>query len=292
MLNRLTNICSRLSPLLGKIAGKEPYLDFKTLANDIVGGVRRHLANAESPARVLQVTDSFKLLKTARGDLLYWPDEYSHQIVDHVYNELTDPHWQDNYFRLWKPGENDVVFDLGACEGLFAYRIKDVVSKIHLFEPIPRIAAALRKTFENKILDGRAVVHECVVGEHEGTVAFHIDPENFGGSSIVETGKSVPSLQVRMTTIDRLVEELGIERLDLVKMDIEGAELQALRGAVQTMQRQKPDLLVCTYHRDDDIPTIPLFLEENSYKIVSYNCSYRQFRKPHYWPTIILAKHR
>ncbi|MCX6922368.1 MAG: FkbM family methyltransferase, partial [Verrucomicrobia bacterium] len=184
----------------------------------------------------------------------------------------------DNYFRLWKPKKDDVVFDLGVCEGLFGYRIKDCVAQVHLFEPTPRIAAALRKTFETELTAGRAVVHECAIGEREGKVDFAVNIENLGRSGLATSGAANEACRVRMTTIDGVVEECEIDCLDVIEMDIEGAELQGLRGAVNTLRRLKPNLLICTYHREDDIPTIPRFLGENGYRITAYNCSYRQSR--------------
>lgn len=61
-------------------------------------------------------------------------------------------------------------------------------------------------------------------------------------------------------TIDSFVEEHGT-RVDFIKMDIEGAELNALYGAVETLKSQKPMLAICIYHNDgEDLLTIPLFL--------------------------------
>ncbi len=60
-----------------------------------------------------------------------------------------------------------------------------------------------------------------------------------------------------VTTIDDTVEALGLERVDFIKMDIEGAERQALRGARRTIARWKPSLSICAYHRPDDAEAIP-----------------------------------
>lgn len=292
LLVKLKNVCSRLSPLAAKAVGREPYLDCGTLANDIIGGTKRLLVRKGAIHEIDSDDSSLLLLRTPSGDLIYWPGEYPSSIVDHVHNELTDKHWPDNYFRLWKPLPGDVVFDVGACEGLFGYRVKDIVAQVHLFEPTPRIATALRRTFQKEISMGRAVVHQCALGDQERVAEFAINLENLGGSAVAESAGVVGAHSVRMTTIDKVVIDGDITRLDLIKMDIEGAELQALRGAVDTMHRLKPDMLICTYHRDDDIPAIPAFLARHGYAVVNYICSYRQYRLPRYWPKVILASCR
>ena len=63
--------------------------------------------------------------------------------------------------------------------------------------------------------------------------------------------------KVLLTTIDKLVEELKLERVDFIKMDIEGAERRALAGARGTLAKHKPRLAIAGYHRPDDPDTLP-----------------------------------
>jgi propanediol dehydratase large subunit len=58
---------------------------------------------------------------------------------------------------------------------------------------------------------------------------------------------------IQLTTIDAVVRELGLQRLDVVKMDVEGAEVRALRGARETLNRFRPRLAVATEHTSDFI---------------------------------------
>jgi FkbM family methyltransferase len=76
------------------------------------------------------------------------------------------------------------------------------------------------------------------------------------------------SESVKAVKIDTLVEELGLERVDFIKMDVEGAEVDALLGAKETISQFKPKLAICTYHR----PTDPIEIR----KILSqYNPNYK-----------------
>jgi hypothetical protein len=64
---------------------------------------------------------------------------------------------------------------------------------------------------------------------------------------VTESGRPQQTARVPVTTVDGTVRALGLERLDFVKMDIEGSEVAALRGAAETLRRFRPRLLVETH---------------------------------------------
>lgn len=64
-------------------------------------------------------------------------------------------------------------------------------------------------------------------------------------------------IQIPVTTIDKLVSELKLDRVDFIKMDIKGAEQQALTGASQVLERHKPRLAIAGEHMPDDPVRIP-----------------------------------
>jgi hypothetical protein len=61
---------------------------------------------------------------------------------------------------------------------------------------------------------------------------------------------------VAVTTIDALTDEQRLERVDFIKMDIEGGEVDALRGAQETLRKFAPRLAISVYHRPRDLPDI------------------------------------
>ena len=67
-------------------------------------------------------------------------------------------------------------------------------------------------------------------------------------------------MKLRTDTIDALVQRGEIERVDFLKVDVEGADLDVLRGAAATIAQQRPRLAIAAYHRPDDLVSIPDFV--------------------------------
>ena len=64
-------------------------------------------------------------------------------------------------------------------------------------------------------------------------------------------------MPVKLTTVDKIVSELDLQRVDFIKMDIEGSEQRALKGAQETIRRFKPRMAIASYHLADDNDKIP-----------------------------------
>ena len=73
---------------------------------------------------------------------------------------------------------------------------------------------------------------------------------------------------MRAVTLDEVVHELKLDRVDFIKMDIEGAERHALAGARKLLAAHKPRLAICIYHAPDDAEAVPraVFAANNSYE--------------------------
>ena len=92
-----------------------------------------------------------------------------------------------------------------------------------------------------------------------GTLALNIGVQNSGMSSLVEeTGGD--TLDTPVTTIDELVANFALERVDYIKLDIEGAEREELEGGLATIRKFQPRILLEAYHRPDDMEVLPEIL--------------------------------
>ena len=105
-------------------------------------------------------------------------------------------------------------------------------------------------------------------GEQKGEINFLINVNCPSGSfsQDISTKNNRASgwekRTVNMIDIDSFTKERNI-KVDFIKMDIEGAELSALKGGIGTIQKQRPQLAISIYHSMEDFINIPLYLKEN-----------------------------
>ena len=127
----------------------------------------------------------------------------------------------------------DICFDVGGNVGFFAMLMASRASqgKVHVFEPIPLNAALIRTNAE---LNGftNISVQNVAVGDAEGTVQFSISVDS-AYSSMKATGRSNEerALDVPLRTLDAYIAEAGVPRVDIMKVDVEGAEGLVIGGA-------------------------------------------------------------
>jgi len=160
-----------------------------------------------------------------------------------------------------KPG--DIVLDCGANVGVFTkVALAAGAKQVIAIEPSPDNVACLRRTFANEITAGRVIVYPKGVWDKDDILVLHVDPRNSARDSFVmEWKEATVTVNAPLTTIDQLVSELKLSRVDFIKMDIEGAEKRALAGAHGTLANYKPELAIATEHFSDDGEAIPLAVQ-------------------------------
>src|SRR5205085_5485366 len=92
--------------------------------------------------------------------------------------------------------------------------------------------------------------------DRDGVLTLHVTPPNVSSASFVwQNGEQ--SFPVPVTTIDRIVADLNLPKVDLIKIHIEGAEKQALLGASETIRRYHPRLAITLEHNLKDVDVLP-----------------------------------
>jgi FkbM family methyltransferase len=162
-----------------------------------------------------------------------------------------------------EPHPGDVVLDCGANYGIYTRKaLRDGAKLVVSIEPEPTLITCLRRTFEKEIARGRVIVVPKGVWDHEDTLVLHRIPQRPWGDSFLPAEGAQSSVEAPLSTIDRIVSELGLSRVDFIKMDIEGAEERALVGAQQTIRRFHPRMAVCVYHQPSDPERIPALVRQ------------------------------
>jgi FkbM family methyltransferase len=142
--------------------------------------------------------------------------------------------------RIHRP--QPVVFDVGANVGNWTESLLQEVpdAKVYMFDPSPGCQAAIHQ----KNLPGVTLI-PCALGETPGPAAYHSSSPTDGTASL-HTRNDTPfrdlnytTSTVEVTTIDQIIESQKIDFVDFMKMDIEGHELFALRGARQSLASRK-----------------------------------------------------
>jgi FkbM family methyltransferase len=142
--------------------------------------------------------------------------------------------------RIHRP--QPVVFDVGANVGNWTEGLLQAVpdAKIYMFDPSPGCQAAIRK----KNLPG-VTLFSCALGEIPGRAAYYSSSVTDGSASLhVRDDTPFRDLnyiiaEVEVSTIDQVIESQKIDFVDFMKMDVEGHELFALRGARQSLASRK-----------------------------------------------------
>jgi FkbM family methyltransferase len=155
---------------------------------------------------------------------------------------------------LFEFTDNEVYVDGGSFDGdtirSFIERVHGRFDAIYGFEPDPVTYAKLKSNFSNE-----PRVHPIHAGlhSHAGTLRFRDDASR--GAIFADDGV----IEMPVTTIDDV---LGERRLTYVKMNIEGAEIDALKGGRNAIRKWRPRLAISVYHRASDLWRIPQLVSE------------------------------
>jgi len=134
-----------------------------------------------------------------------------------------------------KINDGDVLIDAGVCEGNFALKYVDVCSKIYLFESDPKWLEPLYHTFKDYT---KKVVF----------VPKYLSIFSYGNKVSLDDSVCIANKNI------------------FLKMDIEGAEIEALRGAKSLLKNNKVKASVCSYHNPDDLWKIKSIFHKHNYK--------------------------
>ena len=142
---------------------------------------------------------------------------------------------------------HSIILDVGANVGYFTLisAKKAKAGKVFAFEPVKGLFQRLQKNIDQNYLQNVEISQFAVGEADEDAVIFISSSENQGMSSVKPPENfSGVSQAVRIIRIDDWATKKNIKRLDIIKLDVEGSELFALRGMDQTLTRFKPVLIV------------------------------------------------
>ena len=197
---------------------------------------------------------------------------------------------QYNIKNIFEVKNDAVVFDIGAFKGDTAYFFSKKCSnkaRIYAFEPDENNYKILLK-IKDKYKLNNVIASNILFSNLETEINF------------LSMDLNRPAIKMKSTTIDKFVEENNIEKIDYIKMDVEGAEKNILEGSIKTIKKFKPSLAIAIYHGGklfmEDFYNIPIFIknvinEDYEYYIRTFHPAGLEtilFCKPKDWKIIKL----
>lgn len=215
-----------------------------------------------------------------------WADERSKTTMDAVMNSWL--RFQGDYLaqcitapQYFTPeivahvSDRPILVDVGAYTGdtaAEAMRIFPHIQMIYAFEADRNNFSELHRQYS---ADPRVKAYQLAISNQSGTTAFSVGYNSFSrttGHCLNESlGKESVQI-VRAKPLDDALEDVD-QRISMIKIDVEGNELDVLRSAERRIMNDQPALAVCLYHRNEDIINIPLWLH---HRLPNYRFFFRQ----------------
>ncbi len=164
------------------------------------------------------------------------------------------------------------VLDAGGHQGLFATRAAKLVGekgKVLVIEPYSKNADLIRRNATANGLQNVILV-EKVAAEARGEAALYTTEIGSGGHSVVfKNGRGAP-IPIPADTVDNILRKAGVEKIDLIKIDVEGAFLNVLKGATETL-KAKPRITMEIEGGDEDFRRVEEYLKPFGYRMTVVN---------------------
>jgi FkbM family methyltransferase len=177
--------------------------------------------------------------------------------------------------------EGAVILDIGAHIGLFATiaaKVSGIRGKVFAFEPAPSTLPVLNQTIRiNKLAHLIEPVNQAM-GKDTGKITFFISDEEADNSNSLVSYKDdrkLNGVEVDVNTIDNFVSSRQLAKVDFIKIDVEGAEYDTLRGGIEVFKKLRPCFILAIHpepiqKKGDRLEDIYNLLQELNYDI-SYN---------------------
>lgn len=234
----------------------------KILPREILFTLLSFLERNDIPAawRARRIFESLKF-STGSQDPVLCSTEYG---VDIVLEPFLDKGVEASIFRtgtyergtlsviqnVLKPGDRFV--DVGANVGLMSLVAAKTIGasgRVDSFEPLPEIRRLLKLSIEQNQF-ANIFLHELALGSTPSQMTIHRHPEvNRGSASLAWTNQVNDTLDIRLETLDRTIFDFSSQPIAMMKIDVEGWELEVLRGGVSALAREPQPVLCIEFSR-------------------------------------------
>jgi len=164
---------------------------------------------------------------------------------------------------------DDIVYDVGANIGLYSCLLGQHLGQgsLYAFEPLPANATRIRKNVRLNDLGDTVTVRQVALGSETKRTEFHISDDRPGNQTAsLEPQPGTEPIDIELVNGEKL-EQRGVPAPDIVKIDVEGAELDALEGLTSQFSAGRPRAIYCEVHRNRGVSpaTVKAFFDDQRF---------------------------
>ena len=176
---------------------------------------------------------------------------YGYQLENELFWKGIEGGWEKTSMQIWiaLSIKSKNIFDVGANTGVFSLVSKAVNPNagVFAFEPVQRV---FEKLVRNVVLNQFEITHVCKgLSDFEGVATIYDLPTDHIYSVTINENtnpidRAVIPTQVEVTTLDTYCEQTKLDQVDLLKIDVETHEPAVLRGALKTLRKNNPPMII------------------------------------------------
>ena len=242
-------------PVAGRVK-RSPFCSTWQVFRDASVKVRQGELERELRAhtRLIRAESGYKLWSTPSGE--FWVPESSDEIIEVLLAQQKRKIYGDAASGGVRAG--DIVVDGGAHVGTYVRTALDGgAAKVIAVEPSPDALECLRRNFAPEVASGRVIVYPKGIWDEEKRLVFYSNGNGAAGDSFLEHGPAAKIIaDIPVTTVDKMVAELALSHVDLIKADIKGAGTRMVAGAVHTIRAFHPRIVVSVEEAPEDPASI------------------------------------
>lgn len=197
----------------------------------------------------LAIGERFPINQSPVGNIMgaiFWPGDIRENYIGHICAEI----FRDGIYEPFLAGRRDlVIMDVGAHVGIFSLYASPYAKVIYAFEPSSEHFMSLLETIKfNNLLDKVKPRRLAIFNENKTFPLFHNKNKTMYSLSTYVDDKSMPPEVVEAVRLDKFFEDEKIEKVDFMKLDIEGSEAEVFGGDGFANVADKIDTIVYELH--------------------------------------------
>lgn len=214
----------------------------------------------------------FKLIRRKQSNLIFETFYKNHTFLTYqpLYNIILDFDYYQHYYKVKR---GDVIIDGGSNIGILSLlfaKLVGVKGKVFSFEPDKYNIKEMRSNFRLNNMTDSLNIQEDLIWSSEDLIDFQ--ESGTVASSAFWFSDETNIVKKKTISLDKWIIKNGVNRLDYIKMDIEGAELEAIKGCKEIILKYQPNFAIASYHVINNEPTyvkLEEFFKEMNYPYIT-----------------------